>query len=74
MTRLPAVSPRRLIRALEKVGFVVQRQSGSHVVMKKYSGNLRVIIPYHSADIPKGTLRNILRDANLTIEELSELL
>ena len=56
--------PRELIRLLEKEGFVFVRQSGSHAIFKK-KGNKIIVVPVHSKDIPKGTLKGILKDAGL---------
>ena len=73
---LPQVSGRHVIRALEKAGFIVRRQKGSHAILV-HSKDLsrRAIVPVHgSKDIKPGTLRAILKGANLTIEEFKELL
>ena len=58
------MKPRELIRILEKNGFIFIRQTGSHAIYKK-QGNRIVIVPIHSKDIPKGTLRSILKDAGI---------
>jgi predicted RNA binding protein YcfA (HicA-like mRNA interferase family) len=59
---------------LEKVGFSLARQSGSHMIYKNATGK-RVTVPYHTAKIlhPK-LLKSILRDADLSIARLEELL
>ena len=72
--RLPAVTPREVIRALEKTGWKVHRQKGSHVSMHKEGIPNLVVVPLHTKDLPKGTLHGILEDAGLTIEEFLELL
>ncbi|MBV8338985.1 MAG: type II toxin-antitoxin system HicA family toxin [Candidatus Eremiobacteraeota bacterium] len=62
-----------MVRVLQRIGFVIARQQGSHVLMRR--GSLRTVIPMHAArDIPKGTLARILRDINLTADELRDLL
>lgn len=68
--RLPRVTANQVIRALEKVGFTLVRQSGSHKIFKNRAGR-RVTVPHHSGETlhPK-ILRSILRDAELTIEQL----
>jgi len=72
--KLPAIKPREDIRALEKAGWEVHRQKGSHVSMHKEGTLNLVVIPLHTRDLPKGTLHGILEDAGLTIEEFLELL
>ncbi len=74
MARLPVVSGRDLIRALEKTGYVVDRQKGSHIVLRQTSEPFRrVTVPDHK-EIAKGTLRSILRHTGLTTDELVRLL
>ena len=72
--RLPRVGAADAIRALERVGFFLARQSGSHRIYKNTEGK-RVTIPYHSKQsaYPK-ILRSILKDADLTLEEFIELM
>lgn len=61
------LSPRKLIKILHKNGFYFIRQNGSHALFKNFSKNLKVIVPMHSKDIPMGTLRAILKDAQIKI-------
>jgi len=72
---LPAVSGRELVRALERAGFMLLRQKGSHVSMEKRSaeGYWRTVVPLHRGIRP-GTLSDILNQAGLTKEELADLL
>ncbi len=72
--KLPRVTATDIIRALEKAGFSLSRQSGSHKIYKNKSGR-RVTVPYHSGDIlhPK-VLKSILKDADLRIEDLKHLI
>jgi len=72
--KLPAVKPREAIRALEKAGWEVHRQKGSHVSMHREGALNLVVIPLHTRDLAKGTLHGILEDAGLTTEEFLELL
>jgi len=72
--KLPAIKPRQVIRALEKAGWQVHRQKGSHISMRKKDLPNLVVIPLHTRDIRKGTLHGILDDAELTIEQFLELL
>jgi len=74
MPPLPVIKATQLIRALEKAGFRSIRQRGSHLRLKHEDGRV-VTVPVHaSEDIGRGLLRKILRDAELTVEELMSLL
>jgi len=68
--KLPRLTATDIIRVLEKAGFFLSRQSGSHKIYKNNSGK-RVTVPYHSGDIlhPK-VLKSIMKDADLSIEDL----
>jgi predicted RNA binding protein YcfA (HicA-like mRNA interferase family) len=74
--RLPAANARRTIRALEQAGFVVERTSGSHHLLVHPDDPARsVVVPFHgSKDLKPGTLRSIIRQAGLTVEEFVDLL
>jgi len=72
--KLSAVKPKEAIRALEKAGWRVHRQRGSHVSKHKEGVPELVVIPLHTGDLPKGTLGAILEDAGLSIEQFLELL
>jgi len=69
--KLPVVSGQDLIRVLGKFGYVAVRQKGSHVRLRHPADpqRLPVTVPLHS-EIAFGTLRRILRDARVTVEEL----
>lgn len=74
MGALPILTARQVIRALEKAGFQVQRQTGSHARLKHADGRV-VTVPVHAAqDIGRGLLRKILRDADITPAEMLALL
>jgi len=72
--RLPRVTAAQIVRVLEKRGFWLARQSGSHRIYKNEAGK-RVTVPYHSGKIlhPK-VFKSILRDADLTVEQFQKLL
>jgi predicted RNA binding protein YcfA (HicA-like mRNA interferase family) len=75
MPRLPRVSVRELIRALEEQGFVLSRSKGSHRIYRHPKTAKRVTVPYHGGrTVPPGTLANILREAGIDRDELRELL
>ena len=75
MPKLPSVSGERVIRALKRAGFVELRQKGSHVSLEKRTGDkvLKTVVPTDS-ELAKGTLSDILKQSNLTLEEFLELL
>ena len=76
MSKLPQVSGKDTVKVLQKIGFKMISQKGSHVKMvrKMNSQNQTVIIPMHKI-LKKGTLRNgILKPINLTPEQLLEIL
>ncbi|MFL6256380.1 MAG: type II toxin-antitoxin system HicA family toxin [Pyrinomonadaceae bacterium] len=70
--RLPALKPKKVIRALERYGFSVHHTSGSHYILKKEK--LRVTVPYHNKDLKPRTLASIIEQAGLTVEEFLDLL
>ena len=72
--RLPALRPQQVVRVLEKAGWQVHRQRGSHVSMHKQGVAFLITVPLHRRDLPRGTLRDIIKDAGLTVEEFLELL
>ena len=74
MSKLPRLSGKEVIKALSKVGFVVARQKGSHVIMKKtFSDNtIALVVPNHK-EIDTGTLIEIIRQARLKREEFTAL-
>jgi predicted RNA binding protein YcfA (HicA-like mRNA interferase family) len=71
--RQPVVSGERLIKALRKDGWEVVRQRGSHVRLKKPGRRHALVVPMHK-EIRRGTLVGILRDADLSSDELRRLL
>jgi len=72
---LPVVSGRQLLRALQKAGFVMLRQKGSHVSLEKRTseGYWRTIVPMHR-EIRPGTLVDILNQSGITKDQLRNLL
>ncbi|MBA7627084.1 hypothetical protein ES703_34545 [subsurface metagenome] len=71
--KLKPVSPERVIKALEKLGFEMARQRGSHVFLKHSDGRATVVPIHKGEDIGRGLLRKIIRDAKLTREEFLRL-
>ena len=73
MSKLPVITARECIRALEKIGFYITRQKGSHIMMRRDVPPARTIIPNHKT-LKKGTLKQIIDDAGLTVDEFLDLL
>jgi predicted RNA binding protein YcfA (HicA-like mRNA interferase family) len=75
MSRLPDVSGSELVKALQKAGFIILRQKGSHVSLEKVdvAGQWRTIVSMHR-EIARGTLHDILKQTGLTRDELRKLL
>jgi predicted RNA binding protein YcfA (HicA-like mRNA interferase family) len=74
LTRLPVVSGRDVVRAMEKIGYKLDRQRGSHMVLRQAIPPFRrLTIPDHK-EVAKGTLRAILRQAGLSVEQFVALL
>ena len=69
--KLPVISGDKLIKFLVKKGFVVRRQTGSHIVLQK--DRIVFAVPLHK-ELKKGTLRKILKQSEISIEELVESL
>jgi predicted RNA binding protein YcfA (HicA-like mRNA interferase family) len=74
LPKLPVVSGTEVVRALKRAGFVVDRQRGSHVTLWHPGQRRAVMVPLHGEDLPPGTLRSILRQSGLSVEDLRKLL
>ncbi|MER3435222.1 MAG: hypothetical protein C4288_17850 [Leptolyngbya sp. ERB_1_1] len=84
MPKLPRVKAIEVIRALERIGFEQVRQKGSHVVLKKQikigegeeqqTIEVGCVVPLHQKNIAVGTLSNILRQADISVEEFVQSL
>lgn len=73
MRRLPLLSGKKVVKKLEKAGFIFVRQVGSHLILRReLSPRLTLSVPNHR-ELKKGTLRNILRQAGITVERFKEL-
>lgn len=73
--KLPVVSGHQVIRVLERIGYQIVRQKGSHIRLRDENDpeHLPITVPDHRTLKP-GLLRQILRDANLTVDEFVDLL
>jgi predicted RNA binding protein YcfA (HicA-like mRNA interferase family) len=74
LSELPLISGREVVKALKKIGYEEDRQRGSHIVLRQTDyPHRRVTVPDHK-EVAKGTLRAVIREAGLTVEEFKELL
>jgi len=73
MSKLPIISGRECVRALERVGFYFKRREGSHIVLRRDDPFTQIVVPDHK-ELDRGTLRAIIRQAGLSIDEFVELL
>jgi predicted RNA binding protein YcfA (HicA-like mRNA interferase family) len=72
MSKLPVVSGLETVKALSKIGYEVDHQTGSHVILRlKEDPHRRIVVPLHK-EIAKGTLRAIVRQTGLTVEQFVE--
>lgn len=70
MPKLPVVGEREVLKALKKAGFIFSFQAGSHATFKHPITGKRLTVPLHRGkDFKKGTLRNIIRQADLSVDE-----
>lgn len=74
MPKLPVLTPKDVIRILERRGFVLDRVKGSHHIYLHPDTKQRAVVPFHRRDIPQGTLLAILKQAGIDRDELDALL
>ena len=75
MPKLPLIKDRELIRVLKKLGFFEHSERGtSHLVFSHPDGRRTTVSRHPGKDIPRGTLRSILRDINISIQEFNKIL
>ena len=74
MPKLPIVSGLEVVKALAKIGYEIDHQTGSHMILRqKEPPYRRLTVPKHH-ELARGTLRAVIREAGLTVEELTNLL
>ncbi len=73
MSKLPVISGRDLVRALRNVGFELDRQKGSHMILFRREPSTTLSVPDHH-ELDRGTLRALLRQAGIAPKELRPLL
>lgn len=75
MVQLPVLKPKQVVAVLEKMGYKKYRQKGSHLIMVKDGDAMhQPVIPLHKKDLPKGTLRAIIKQLDLTVDEFIDYL
>jgi predicted RNA binding protein YcfA (HicA-like mRNA interferase family) len=73
MSSLPKISGRECVKALSKAGFLLRRQHGSHMILRRNEPFTQLVVPDHK-ELDRGTLRAIIRQANLSVEQFIELM
>jgi len=73
VSKLPVINGRDCVAALQRAGFVIRRQTGSHIIMRHDEPFIQVTVPNHRT-LKRGMLARIIKDAGLTVEEFLELL
>jgi predicted RNA binding protein YcfA (HicA-like mRNA interferase family) len=73
MIGLPQISGRDCVKALTKAGFYIKRQQGSHIILRRDEPFGQVVVPDHKI-LDRGTLRAIIRQIGLSVDEFLELL
>jgi predicted RNA binding protein YcfA (HicA-like mRNA interferase family) len=73
VSKLPSISGKECIQVLEQIGFYQKRRESSHIIMRRDEPFAQVVVPDHS-ELAKGTLRAIIRDIELSVEEFVSLL
>ena len=72
MAHLPVLKPLEVVRVVKKLGFVLDRQTGSHMIFR-HSNSRWTIVPMHTKTIGKGLPRKIIKDTGLTPEEFLKI-
>lgn len=73
MSKLPQVSGQEVVGALQKLGFTVRRQHGSHIILRRNDPFAQTVVPNHR-QLDRGTLRAILRQTGISVDDLLKLL
>lgn len=73
MSRLPRISGRECVKVLSKAGFYLKRQEGSHIVLRRDDPFGQLVVPDHK-ELDRGTLRAIIRQSGLSVDEFTKLL
>ena len=75
MPKLPRIKPRRILSALSRAGFYVHHQTGSHINLRHAAKTyLHIVVPKHNKDVALKTLKTIISQAELSVDEFKKLL
>ncbi len=74
MPPLPVLTPNELVRVLEQQGYIRHRQKGSHLILIQTNSSKQITVPMHARDLRKGTLRSIIRQMNITVDEFVRMI
>jgi len=74
MSKLPSFTPNKIIKILKSKGFISDRIKGSHHIYYLPKTKIRVVVPFHKKDLPKGACLAILKSVGLDKEELDSLI
>ncbi len=73
--RLPTLTPKKVLRVLQRAGFFIHHSTGSHRILKHpEKPTLRITVPFHNKDLKRRTLESIIKQSTLTYEEFLKLL
>jgi len=73
VSKLPSLKTKKVVRALEKAGFEIRRQTGSHITLKNKEGKITTVPMHNTKDIKKGLLQAIIKQAGLSVDEFLKL-
>ncbi len=74
MPKLPLLSTKNIVKALSKIGYNYDHQTGSHIILRNpQPPHRRAVVP-NRKEVPRGTLRAIINEAGLTVEGFMKLL
>ena len=71
--KLPTATAKDLVRVAERLGFVLRRQRGSHAIYVRQSDQAPVVIPMHRGEVKRKTLRAIIQDLKISVEEFGNM-
>lgn len=73
MSSLPQILGRECVRVLLKAGFIIRRQQGSHIILRRSNPFAQLVVPDHR-ELDRGTLRAIIRQAGISVEQFKKLI
>ena len=74
LARLPGARAKEVIKALERAGFLFERQQGSHATYRHPQTKRTTVVPVHSKELPRWLLKKIIKEAGLTEDQFREML